>query len=327
MAQISRRLAKLLIAVAAFGFTAGAWAQDNYPDRPIRIVVGFSPGGGVDTMARALAARLSESLGQSVIVENKPGANGNISASLVANSPADGYTVLLITVSHAISQSLYNKLNYSLEKDLTPVVYLGRVSQIIVAHPKLPMETMADFLAQAKRQPGSIRYGTSGVGSGEHIAGTMLEQMTSLKFTHVPYKGGSEAMVAVAGGQIETSITTLVSASKFINAGSLRPLAVSSLARSPLYPQLPTISEATGDSGYEMYTWYGAVVGAATPRPIIDRLNDAMNQALRHPEMKQVLDTIGVELVGGTPEQFGEIIRNDIAKYGRVIKEANLALD
>ena len=325
--RFSRFMATAAFAVTACALTTIAKAEDAYPNRPLKILVGFSPGGGVDTMARALAVRLTESMGKSVIVENRPGANGNISAGIAANSPADGYTLLLITVSHSISQSLYSKLNYSLEKDFAPVNYLGRVSEIIVVNPNSKIKTMDDFLAQAKANPGSIRYGTSGIGSGEHIAGTMLEQMAQLKLMHVPYKGGSDAMVAVVGGSIESSITTLVTANNFVKAGNLRPLAVSSLQRSPMYPDLPTVHEATGNSGYEMYTWYGAVVRAGTPKPIIDRLNTELNKALNHAEMKKVLNTIGVELVGGTPEHFGQLIKTDVAKYGRVIKDANLTID
>lgn len=325
--RFRRFMATVAFTITACSLTAVATAEDAYPSRPLKILVGFPPGGGVDTIGRALAARLTESMGKTVIVENRPGANGNISAGIAANSPADGYTLLLITVSHSISQSLYSKLNYSLEKDFAPVNYLGRVSEIIVVNPNSKIKTMDDFLTQAKAQPGSIRYGTSGIGSGEHIAGTMLEQMAQLKLMHVPYKGGSDAMIAVVGGSIESSITTLVTANNFVKAGTLRPLAVSSLQRSPMYPDLPTVHEATGNSGYEMYTWYGAVVRAGTPKPIIDRLNAELNKALNHPEMRKVLNTVGIELVGGTAEHFGQIIKTDVAKYGRVIKDANLTLD
>lgn len=325
--RLRRFMATVAFAITACSLTAVATAEDAYPNRSLKILVGFPPGGGVDTIGRALAVRLTESMGKTVIVENRPGANGNISAGFAANSPADGYTLLLITVSHSISQSLYSKLNYSLEKDFAPVNYLGRVSEIIVVNPNSKIKTMDDFLAQAKAQPGSIRYGTSGIGSGEHIAGTMLEQMAQLKLMHVPYKGGSDAMIAVVGGSIESSITTLVTANNFVKAGTLRPLAVSSLQRSPMYPDLPTVHEATGNSGYEMYTWYGAVVRVGTPKPIIDRLNAELNKALNHPEMRKVLNTVGIELVGGTPEHFGQIIKTDVAKYGRVIKDANLTLD
>ena len=315
------------ITVVAGAMTANAATQEPYPNRPARMLVGFSPGGGADLMARALASRLSETLGQQVVVENRPGANGNLAAEGAATRPADGYTILLITVSHAISQSLYTDLSYDLERDFTPLAHLGRVSQVVVVSPATKMTTINDFLSQAKAHPGSINYGTSGTGSGEHIAGAMLEQMAEVKLTHVPFKGGSGAVAAVVGGHIEASVTTLVAANSFIKSGQLRPLAVTAATRSRLLPDVPTVSEATGIAGYEMYTWYGVVMRAGTPREIVARLNTEVNKALLHPETLKVLDKLAVEPTGGTPEQFGALIRSDIAKFARVAKAANVKLD
>lgn len=314
--------AALLVAAC----TAPAAAQ-SYPARPIHLIVGFPPGGGADLMARALAARVAETLGQPVVIENRPGANGNLAAGIAATSPADGYTILSITVSHAISQSVYSNLRYSLERDFTPLAHLGRVSQVVVVNPATKMTTINDFLAQAKAYPGSINYGTSGNGSGEHIAGAMLEQMAGIRLTHVPFKGGSDAMAAVVGGHTQASITTLVAANNFVKLGQLRPLAVTAFARSRLLPDVPTVSEATGIAGYEMYTWYGAVMRAGTPTEIVARLNAEINKALRHPETLKVLDNLAVEPTGGTAEQFGALIRSDIAKFARVAKAANVKLD
>lgn len=316
----------LSAALAVAACTAPAAAQ-SYPTKPIRLIVGFPPGGGADLMSRALAARLAETLGQPVVIENRPGANGNLAAGIAATNPADGYTILSITVSHAISQSVYTNLRYSLERDFTPLAHLGRVSQVVVVNPATKMTTINDFVSQAKAHPGSINYGTSGNGSGEHIAGAMLEQMADIKLTHVPFKGGSDAMAAVVGGHTQASITTLVAANNFVKLGQLRPLAVTASARSRLLPDVPTVSEATGIAGYEMYTWYGAVMRAGTPTEIVARLNAEINKALQHPETLKVLDNLAVEPTGGTPELFGALIRSDIAKFARVAKAANVRLD
>ena len=322
----ARAMRFVLCAVACSWVTA-ATAQETYPNRPIRMLVGYSGGGGADLVGRSLAARLSETMGQPVIVENRPGANGNLSAELAATLPADGYTMLVITGAHAISQSLYTSLRYNLERDFTPVAYVGRVSLVVVVNPATKLTTLKALLAQAKERPGSINYGTSGSGSAEHLAGAMLEQMTDTTLTHVPFKGGSDAMTAILGGHIEASITTLQVATKFINGGQLVPLAVTASARTRQLPDVPTVAEAGGIAGYELQTMYGVVVRAGTPKEIVTRLNAEINKALNHPETIKAFERVTVDPTGGTAEEFGAVIKSDVARFARVAKAANLKLD
>ena len=303
-------------------------AISQYPSRTIKMLVGFPPGGPNDQLARLLGLRLADQLKQTIVIENKAGANGEIAATQTAAATPDGYTLLFgSSGALAVSPSLNSNLPYDPLKDLTPISMIALNPMLLVTSPKSGITSVADLIARAKAQPGKLTFASAGTGSPTHLACELFRDIAANNLLHVPYKGGSDAMIAVVGGSIESSITTLVTANNFVKAGTLRPLAVSSLQRSPMYPDLPTIHEATGNSGYEMYTWYGAVVRAGTPKPIIDRLNAELNKALNHPEMRKVLNTVGIELVGGTPEHFGQIIKTDVAKYGRVIKDANLTLD
>jgi tripartite-type tricarboxylate transporter receptor subunit TctC len=318
-------LSFVLCAVACTWVTA-AVAQGTYPNRPIRMLVGYPVGGGADLVGRTLAARLSETMAQPVVVENRPGTSGNLSAEVAATLPADGYTILVLTGSHAISQSLYTSLRYNLERDFTPVAYVGRFSLVVLVNPTAKLPTLKALLAQAKEQPGSIRYSTSGNGAAEHLAGAMLEQMTGAPLTHVPYKGGSEAMAAVVGGHVEASISTLQAASSFIKGGQLVPLAVTASARTRQLPDVPTVAEA-GVSGYELYSLYGVAVRAGTPKEIVTRLNAEVNKALQHPETVKAFERVTVEPTGGTPEQFAAVIKTDVARFAQAAKAANLKLD
>ncbi len=304
-----------------------AYSQESYPSRPVKIVVGFSPGGGADLMARSIAIKLTESMGNSFIVENKPGANGNLSANYVLSAPADGYTMLLITVSHAISQSLYSNLKFNLVKDFSSIAHLGRVSQIIIVNSNFPINNMKDFVAYAKLKPGAINYGTSGIGSGEHVAAAMLEQMAGIKLTHVPFKGGSDVMAAVVSGQTESCVTTLISASNFLKTGHARALAVTSETRSKLFPDLPTVMESTGLPKYQMYTWYGIIAKNGVPAPILEKLNYEINKVLKNSDTLKIMDNLAIEPTGGSSDQFHNLLKNDVERFGAVIRSANVKIE
>lgn len=301
--------------------------SQDYPSRPIRILVGFSPGGGADLIGRTFALRLSESLGQPVVVENRPGANGNLSAELAATLPADGHTILVLTGAHTISQSLYTSLRYNLERDFAPVAYVGRVSLVLVVNPSTKIASFQEFLSGARARPGALHYGTSGNGSAEHLAGAMLEQMADVKITHVPFKGGSDAMAALLGGHIAASITTPATANSYIKSGQLVPLAVTTATRTKQLPDVPAIAETDGLRGYELTTLYGIVVRSGTPKAILDRLNIAINKALAHPDTMKTFDKVMVEPTGGSPEEFGAVIKESVRRFGRVANTANLKLD
>jgi len=306
---------------------AGTVFAQPYPAKPVRIVVPFAPGGPNDILARVIAQKLTESWGQPVIVENRPGANGNVAAEAVARSDPDGYTLYLMTVSQAIGQSLYKSLTWDIRRDFAPVAHLARVSQILVVNPQTPFKTLGDFVTEAKSRPSTIDYATSGNGSGEHIAGTMLEQMAGVKLSHVPFKTGADAMAAVVGGHVKTSITTLVAARNFVKNGQLRPLAVTSSTRTALYPDVPTVNEAIGLRDYEMYTWYGILTRAGTSAAVVARLNSEVNKALRHPDTLAVLEKSAVEPTGGTAEAFAELLSLEVSKYDRVVRSANVKID
>jgi len=318
-----------ILAAAAFAFSIALMtpvaAQES--TRPIRMLVGFSPGGGADLVGRTLSRHLEQSLGQPVVVENRPGANGNLSAEVAATLPADGHTILVITGAHAISQSLYSSLRYNLERDFIPVAYVGKLNLFLVVNQASKLTSLKGFLTEARERPGTISYGTSGNGSAEHLAGAMLEQMAGVTLTHVPFKGGSDAMGALVGNHIQASITTLPSASSHIESGRLVPLAVTSTGRSAQLPQVPTIEEAGGLPGYELTTIYGVVVRAGTPKDIVDRLNAAVNKALAQPDTIRAFARVGVDPMGGSPEQFGAVIKDNVARFARVAKAANLKLD
>lgn len=310
--------ATMLLAFAA----AGALAQ-NYPVKSIRFYVGYAPGGGTDIMARAVAAKLTESLGQQVIVDNRPGANANLAAEIAAKAPADGYTVLMISVSHAISKPFYKKLGYDLERDFTPLVDISIVPQFVIVHPSLPARTLKDLIALAKKQPGQITFASSGDGSPEHIAAELLKSMAKIDMIHVPYKGGSPAAIALISGEVAVGFNTAPVAIPYIKSGRVRALAVTGEKRNAALPDVPTVAES-GVPGYSMNTWYGAVMPAGTPAAIIAKLNAEINRILKMPDIRERLASLGADPVGGSPEQFGGGIKSEVAKFTKVVREANL---
>ncbi len=317
---------RIIICMAALALTAAAGAAvaaaaQNYPSKSIRFLVGYAPGGGTDIMARVVGAKLTESLGQQLIVDNRPGANANLAAEIASRATPDGYTVLFISVSHAISKPLYKKLGYDLVRDFAPLINVSSVPMFLVVPPSSTSKTVADVVALAKSKP--VNYGSSGDGSPEHIAAEMFKSMTKTSMAHVAYKGGAPLAVAVISGEIPVAFSTAPVAVPHIKSGRLRALAVSSAKRNPALPDVPTVAES-GVAGYDMINWYGTVVPAGTPAVAINRLNAEINKALQLPDVQQRLAGLGADPLGGSAAEFGAYIKSEIAKYTKVVVDGKL---
>ncbi len=308
-------------------FAAAPAAAQGYPAKPIRLLVGFAPGGGTDIVARVLAQKLSEWWGQQVVVENRAGATGTIAADLVAKSPADGYTLLMGHVnSNAIAPTLFKKLPYDAVKDFASVTYVGYVPNVLTVHPSLPTKNVKELIALARTRAGELTCASSGTGSTQHLALEMFMTLTGTKIIHVPYKGSGQAIVDLVAGQVQMNFDTMPPVLDHIRATRLRALGVTTPKRTDQLPAVPTLAE-TGLKGFEMTNWYGVVAPAATPRDIINRINADLNKALADPAVRKRLADVGTEIGGGTPEWFDAHIRSDIAKYTRLVKVANVQLD
>ncbi len=294
----------------------------TYPAKPVRILVGFAPGGGTDIMARAVAAKMTESMKQQFIVENRPGANANVAAKLAAEAPADGYTLLFMSVAHIMSKPVYKNLGYDIERDLTPITVVSSVSNVLAAHPSLPARTVKDVIALAKAKPGEITYATSGVASPEHFAGEMFRTMARISLLMVPYKGGGPIAIDLVAGQVMTSFSTMPPIIPHVRSGRVRAVAVTTGTRAAVLPDVPAIAETV--PGYEMSTWYGAVAPAKTPREIVNRLNQEMLKALALPDVKERLATLGADIVATSPEQTAVFFKSELAKYTKVAQEAGI---
>jgi tripartite-type tricarboxylate transporter receptor subunit TctC len=305
-------------------YCAGAAAQD-YPSKPVRILVGFAAGGGTDIMARTVGASMSQTLKQQFVVENRPGANANIAAKMAADSAADGYTILFMSVAHIMSKPVYTNLGYDIERDLAPITVVSNVPNVLCVHPSLPVKTVKDVIALAKSRPGELTYGTSGVASPEHFAGEMFKMMTGTNLLMVPYKGGGPLAIALVGGQIASSFNTMPPIIPHVRAGRAKAIAVTMEKRAAVLPEVPTIAETV--PGYSMSTWYGAMVPAKTPHDIVLKLNQAMLQALANPEIKQRLASLGAEIVASSPEQTAAFFKTELAKYTKVAKTAGIRGD
>lgn len=299
-------------------------AQD-YPAKSIRFIVPFPPGGATDTFARILGQKMNESWGQQVVVDNRPGAGGNIAAELAAKSPADGYTIISIGMAHAVNVSLYKKIAYDPVRDFTPITQVAWVESFLVVHPSLPVKSVKELIALAKAKPGLINYGSGGNGQPGHLAGELFKMLAGIKMVHVPYKGAL-SMVGLLNGDHAVEFNNLITVGAHIHSGKVRVLAVGSAQRSPLMPELPTMMEA-GVPGYEKVQWFGVLAPAGTPQPIISKLNAEMVRALRLPDVTKRLRDLGSEPVASTPEQFDALIKSEIKKWARVIKEVGIRID
>jgi tripartite-type tricarboxylate transporter receptor subunit TctC len=298
-------------------------AEQPYPSGPLRIVVPYPPGGGTDILSRAIAPRLNEAWGQPVIVDNRGGANGTIGAALVAKAAPDGQTMLVVPIGFAVNPSLYKDLPYDTVRDFAPVSQLASNPSVLVVHPSLPCRSVKELIALLKAHPGELNYASSGNGSTPHLATELFKLMTGTRMTHVPYKGGGPATIAVVAGQVPVYIMSPVQASPHLKSGRLRGLAVTSAMRDPAFPNLPTIAEA-GVPGYSMVNWYGLLVPAGTPRSTINRLQFEVGRILRLPEISERLAAEGATVVGSTPEQFAAFLKDETAKYARIVKAAGM---
>ena len=307
------------LAAVALGQPAMA---SEWPQRPVRMLVGFAPGGGTDATARAIAPKLTELLRQQVVVDNRPGATGNIATDITAKANPDGYTILMGTIAAlAINPALYEKLPFDPLKDLLPVTRAVDSTNVLVVHPSVAAKSVKELIALAKAKP--LNCGSSGVGGAGHLALELFNLQTGTRITHVPYKGGGPAMIDLMGGQIHLIFATAASAVGAIKSGKINALAVTTLKRSPLVPDLPTIAE-TGLKGFEANNWYGIVVPARTPRAIIDRLNKDVSTALLTPSIKELLFKQGLDVAPESPEAFGAYIKSETVKWAKVVKAAGL---
>lgn len=309
-----------------FAQTASTSSGPSYPTRNVRIIVGLSPGGSMDVTARLVADRLKESLGQQIIVENRPGANGVIAAELVAKSPPDGHTLMLAGAgSLAIRQKLDMKLPYDAERDFAPVIQVVNLPLLLVAPVSLPVKSMKDLFELARKRPGELNYSSSGLGSTTHLSAEMLATQAGIKLTHVPYKGSSQMIPDLIAGQISLAFDQITTTKPHVAAGKLRALAISTAQRSKLMPGLATIAES-GVPQYESISWNGFVAPSATPRAVIERLQQDINKLVKSPDMTERLAAIGGEAVGGTPEQFAALIKAENVRWGRLIDQLGIKL-
>jgi tripartite-type tricarboxylate transporter receptor subunit TctC len=301
-----------------------AFAQ-SYPAKPVRILVGFAPGGGTDIMARVIAAKVGESMKQQFVVDNRPGANANLAAKIAADAPGDGYTILFMSVSHIMSKPVYKNLGYDIERDLTPITVVSSVPNVLCANMSLPARTTKDIIALAKAKPGDLTYATSGVGSPEHFAGEMFKMMTKTNLLAIPYKGGGPIAIDLVAGHVMTSFSTMPPVIPHIKTNRIRAIAVTTEKRAPVLPDVPAVAETV--PGYSMSTWYGAVAPAKVPREIVQRLNQEMLKALALPDVKEKLAALGADVVGSSIEETATIFKTDIAKFSKVAAAANIRAD
>ena len=306
--------------IAAHAPEAGAQAPAaKYPARQIRMIVPFAAGGPTDAMARAIGQKLTEAWSQPVVIDNRPGAGGNIGTEIAAKAPADGYTLFMGTVANAINHSLFVKLSFDFQHDFAPVTQNYITGLILAVHPSLPVKSVKELVALAKARPGALAYSSSGIGGTPHLSGELFSALAGVKMVHVPYKGSAPAMADLLGGQIQLTFDNMLTVLPQVKAGKLRGLAITLPARSPLAPELPTIAES-GLAGFEVKSWNGVVVPTGTSKDIITRLNTEIVRILRDPGLREKFLQQGVELVPSTPEEFGAFIRQDIAKWAKVIQ-------
>jgi len=316
------RLVCALFALLPLAVTHPAMAQ-AWPVKPVRLILPFPPGGPTDITGRTIAQKLAEQIGQPVIPDNRPGATSNIGLELAAKSPPDGYTIVLSAPTIAISPSLYAKLGYDAQKDLAPITLVAAVQNVMAAHNSVPAKNLKEFIALARRHPGKLNFSSSGAGSTVHLAGELFKSMFDLKMVHVPYKGNAAALLALTSGEVDFGTFSVAPAIPVIRANRVRALAVLSEKRVAALPDVPTSKEA-GVDDFVIPVWYGVLAPAGTPRPIIDRLNTELHKALASPDVKERLANAGVEPLVNTPEQFGEFIKSEIARYAKVVKTAGI---
>lgn len=316
---IIHRSAFVLLCISLAIALAPAHAQ-QYPTRPVRFVVPFSPGGSTDTLARTLGVKLADALGQQVVVDNRAGGNGDIGMLIVAKAPPDGYTILLGYIANlAIAPSLYVKMPYDPVKDYAPITQIATSPNVMTAHPAVPAKGLQELIALARAKPGQVNFASTGVASVGHLTGELINSLASIKMTHVPYKGGGQAIIGLLGGDVQVMFSGFSAAMPHLKSGRARALAVTGGKRSPALAEVPTIAEQ-GFPGVEATAWYGMLAPANTPKPIVARLHGETVKSLKLPDVVQRLDGLGFEIVGSTPEELGAYIKTEIAKWAKVVK-------
>jgi tripartite-type tricarboxylate transporter receptor subunit TctC len=323
--MLRRRFLQLAAAAASLPATARLARAQAYPARPVRMIIGFAPGGPADILGRLIGQWLSERLGQQFVIESRPGAGSNIATEAVARAPADGYTLLVVTSANTINASLYDKLNYNFIRDMAPVSGIMRVPQVIEVHPSVPATTVPEFIAYAKANPGKINMASAGNGTVQHVAGELFKAMAGVDMQHVPYRGQAPAMIDLLAGQAQVMFDTMPAAIEYLRAGKLRPLAVTTATRAPALPELPTVADSV--PGYESSALYGIAAPAATPAEIVDRLNREINAALADPAMKARLTDLGGAVLAGSAADFAKVIADETEKWGRVVKLSGAKAD
>ncbi len=320
------RFAAPAILLVLSGLLASAAFAQSWPTKPVRVINPFPPGGGTDTFARPLAAKLTNSLGQTVLIENQGGAGGTVGATNAAKALPDGYTWFMGAVHHTIAETLYTKLPYNLERDFVPLTVVAYVPNVVVVHPKHAFKSMKELLDYAKANPGKLNYGSAGNGTTHHLAVELFKTMTGAQLTHVPYKGAGPLMPALLGGEVDLAFDGMGTSAQQIKAGKLRPLAVTTKTRSPVIPDVPTMQEV-GFSGYEVTTWYALWAIKGTPKEAIDRMYAETTKAMQLPDMKQIWDAQGATVGGQAPAEFANFVRAEIQKWGKVVKDAGIKID
>jgi tripartite-type tricarboxylate transporter receptor subunit TctC len=320
-----RRFMHLAAGVAALPLISRlAWAQ-AYPTRPVRIIMGYPPGGSADLTARLLGQRLSERLGQSFVIESRPGASTNIATEAVVHAPPDGYTLLLVAPANAINVSLYDKLNHDFMRDIAPVAGINRFANVMEVNPLVPVKTVPEFIAYAKANPGKLNMASSGNGSTIHVSGELFKMMTGVNMVHVPYRGAAPALTDLMGGRVQVMFDNIPTSIEYIRAGKLRPLAVTSTMRSELLPDVPTVADFV--PGYEASAWYGIGAPRNTPTEIINKLNSEINAILADPEFTARMGAVGATVLRGSPAEFGKFIADETVKWAKVVKFAGIKPD
>lgn len=322
-ARNQRRYLVPALAACAMLSTAGAAAQ-TWPARPIRMIVPFATGGGTDIQARLFSAKLQPMLG-TVIVDNRPGGGGNIGAELVAKAPPDGYTVLFQSASLAVNQTLYRKLNYSAVRDLAPVLLVSSTPLVLVVHPSVPAKSVKDLVTLAKANPDKLNYASTSSGTTSHLSAELFKTMTGTRITHIPYKGSGPAVTALMGGEIDMLFSPMPPTVPLVKAGRIRALAVTTLKRSPVMPDVPTMNDTL--KGFESDNWYGMFFPAGTPREIINRFHAEMSKVLKDADVRALMAKEGAEPLGSSPDEFGAYFKKEVEKYAKVIKAAGAQVD
>jgi tripartite-type tricarboxylate transporter receptor subunit TctC len=310
--------------LTALALTASA--QTAYPNKPVRIVVPYPPGGPTDTAARVVFQQVAESTGQQFIIDNRPGAGGNIGAEIVARAAPDGYTLLVATTAHAINMSLFKNINYDVVKDFAPITLLTQGPLVLVATPSFPANNVRELIALAKAKPGTLNFASSGNGQSTHLSGELFNTMAGIKLSHIPYKGSAPALTDVMGGQVPLMFDTMLSAMPFVKSGKLKALAVTSTDRSPAAPDLPTIAES-GLPGYSVFAWNGLLAPAGTPKAVIAQLSEELKKAMALSQVKEKFSAQGFDASWDTPDQFGTFLKGEVDKWTRTVKASGATLE